>query len=135
MKCDSRIQLEAVADTYIYFNDFIYLFLAVLGLLCCEGFSRVAASGGGSLVVMSGLLIAVASSVVERGLQACGLQQFQHMGSVVAAPGLNCSMTRGILPDQGLKLRLLHWQADSLPLSHQGRPVTDFFVGSPLVEM
>ena len=26
------------------------------------------------------------------------------------------------LPDLGIKLRLLHWQADSLPLSHQGSP-------------
>jgi len=28
----------------------------------------------------------------------------------------------GDLPDQGLNLCLLHWQADSLPLSHQGSP-------------
>ena len=27
-----------------------------------------------------------------------------------------------ILPDQGLNSCLLHWQADSLPLSHQGTP-------------
>ena len=31
---------------------------------------------------------------------------------------LSCS-TRGIFLDQGLNLCLLHWQADSLPLSHQ----------------
>ena len=72
MKYDSRIQLEGVADIYIYIffflNDFIYFFLAVLGLPCCEGFSLVAASGGSSLVVMSGPLIAVASFVVELGL-------------------------------------------------------------------
>ena len=29
---------------------------------------------------------------------------------------------KGIFPIQGLKLRLLHWQAGSLPLSHQGSP-------------
>ena len=28
--------------------------------------------------------------------------------------------SRGIFPTQGLNLCLLHWQADSLPLSHQG---------------
>ena len=28
----------------------------------------------------------------------------------------------GIFPDQGSDLCLLHWQADSLPLSHQGSP-------------
>ena len=47
------------------FNNFVYLFLAVLGLLCCSGFSLVAESGGYFLVVMSGLLIAVAPLVVE----------------------------------------------------------------------
>ena len=31
----------------------------------------------------SGLLITVASIVAEHGLQACGLQQLPHMGSVV----------------------------------------------------
>ena len=29
-------------------------------------------------------------------------------------------LLQGIFPTQGLNLRLLHWQADSLPLSHQG---------------
>ena len=31
----------------------------------------------------------------------------------------SCSIARGIFPDQGLNLCLLHWQVDSLPLSHQ----------------
>ena len=35
--------------------------------------------------------------------------------------GLSCSAARGIFPDQGWNLCLLHWQADSLPLSHQGK--------------
>ena len=29
----------------------------------------------------------------------------------------------GDLSTQGLKLHLLHWQADSLPLSHLGGPI------------
>ena len=39
--------------------------------------------------------------------------------------GLSCSMAYGIFPDQGSNpclLHLFHWQADSLPLSHQGSP-------------
>ena len=36
--------------------------------------------------------------------------------------GLSCSVACGILPDQGLNLCLLHWQADSLLLSHLGSP-------------
>ena len=41
MKCDSRIQLEGVADIYIYIyilNDFIYFFLAVLVYLAVRAF-------------------------------------------------------------------------------------------------
>ena len=47
--------------------NFLYLFLAVLGL-CCGGFSLVEASGGYSLVAVCGLLIAEASLIVEHGL-------------------------------------------------------------------
>ena len=43
-------------------------------------------------------------------------------------PGRNIGMgshflLQGIFPTQGLNLCLLHWQADSLPLSRQGSPV------------
>ena len=48
-------------------------------------------------------------------------------GSVVVAHGLGCSVARGIFPDQGLNLCLLHWQADSLPVSHQGN-LHKFFI-------
>ena len=41
------------------------LFLAVLGLHCCTGFSLVVVSRGYSLVAMHRLLIVVASLVVE----------------------------------------------------------------------
>lgn len=46
----------------------IYLFLAVLDLHCCVGFSLAVVSGLYSLVAARGLLIAVASRVVEHGL-------------------------------------------------------------------
>ena len=36
----------------------------------------------------------------------------QSTGSEVVARGLICSTACGICPDQGLKPRLLHWQAD-----------------------
>ena len=37
--------------------------------------------------------------------------------------GVGCHFPlQGIFPTQGLNLRLLHWQADSLLLSHQGSP-------------
>ena len=59
-----------------------------------------------------GLLIVVASSVAEHRLLNTGL--------ICAVHRLSCSEACGIFPDQGLNPRLLHWQVDSLPLSHQG---------------
>ena len=46
-------------------KKFMYLFLSVLGLHCCTGFSLVEASGGYSLVVVCRLLIVVASPVAN----------------------------------------------------------------------
>ena len=37
--------------------------------------------------------------------------------------GVGCHfLLWGIISTEGLNLHLLHWQADSLPLSHQGNP-------------
>ena len=44
--------------------------------------------------------------------------------SAVVVPGLSCSAACGIFPNQGLSLCLLHWQVNSLPLSHQRNPST-----------
>ena len=99
--------------------------------LCgCLGFSLVVEIGGYSPVADPRLLISVASLVAEHRLWGkCGLQQLEHMDSVVAAPGLQstssvgvehgliCSETYGIFLDQRLNLCLLHWQGDSLSLS------------------
>ena len=51
-----------------------------------------------------------------------------HTGSLAVVPGLSCSMTRGIFLDRGANPCLLLWQADSLPLSHQGSPALEFSV-------
>ena len=61
-------------SNFNFLYNFIYLFLAVLGLCCCVGFSLVAESGGYSLVVMHGLLIAVVFLVVKHGRMAHRLQ-------------------------------------------------------------
>ena len=42
------------------------------------------------------------------------------------AHGLSCFAAGGILLDEGLNTSLLHWQADSFPLSHQGSPPSMF---------
>ena len=52
--------------------NLIYLFLAVLGLRCCSGFSLIAASKGYTLVAAWGFLPPVASPCVEHGLLVSG---------------------------------------------------------------
>ena len=42
--------------------------------------------------------------------------------SVTVAHGLSCSKACGTFPDQGSNLCLLHWQVNSLSLSHPGSP-------------
>ena len=118
---------------------FIYLFLAALVLRCCAWAFSSCSERGLLFVVVHGLLIAVASFVVEHGFQARRLQQLWHTasvvvarelqsaGSVVVAHRLSCSMACGILPDQGSNPCPLHWQVDSKPLRHQGSPNSRFF--------
>ena len=60
----------------LFLNNFISLciclFLAVLGLHCCVGFSLVVASRGYSVAVMFELLTEVTSLAVEDRLNICG---------------------------------------------------------------
>ena len=68
-------------------------------------------------------------------VQTLGHAGFSGSGSRVLQDSLNscgaqaeCSGARGILPDQGSSLCLPHWQADSLPLSHQGNHIQDSLI-------
>ena len=64
--CYSLLQ-QLIWYIYIY-NLFFNVFLAVLDLCCCLGFSLAVVRGGYSLAAVCRLLIAVASLVVEQGL-------------------------------------------------------------------
>ena len=75
------------------------------------GFSRCRAPAPGAWAPVAP---DVGSVAVAAGLQ--------NVGSVAVVHVLSFSAARGIFPDQGLNLSLLHWQADSLPLSQQGGP-------------
>ena len=113
----------------------MHLFLAVLGLRCCVDLSLVAASRGYSLAVVHA---SHCSSFSCCGAQALALKSSWPVSSVVAAPklystgaivmahGHSCSTVCGIFMDQEWNPCLLHWQADSLPLSHQESPVWVF---------
>ena len=76
--------------------QFIYLFinllLAALGLHCCARAFSSCGERGLLFVAVHGLLTAEASLVVEHGLQARGLQQLWHAGSVVVARGLQSAV-------------------------------------------
>ena len=59
---------ELVLILFFFNKLFIYLFLTVLELHCCAGFSLVAVSWGYSLAVALGFVRVVASLVVEHRL-------------------------------------------------------------------
>ena len=113
----SRLQIE----TTLFFK-LINLFLAALGLRCCLWAFSSCSERGLLFDAVCGLLIAVASPVVEHELQVHGLQQLWHAGSVIVARGLQsagsvavahglrCSAACGIFADQGSNPCPLHWQ-------------------------
>ena len=70
----------------------------------CSGFSCCAAQAPGCT-----------------GFSSCGSQTREHR-SIVVAHRLSCSVSCQIFLYQGLNPCLLHWQANSLPLSHQRSP-------------
>ena len=67
-----------------------------------------------------------------RGHFSCGTWASHCGGFSYCRHGLSCSKACGILLDQGSNSFLPHWQADSLPLSHQGRPLPGFVCPSQL---
>ena len=112
--------------SYILFYFILfYLFLAVLGLRCCTQVFSSCSERGLLFVGVRGLLIAVASLVVEHRFQVHQPQQLwltgsivvahglQSSGSVVVAHGVSCSAACGIFLDQGSNPCPQRWQADS----------------------
>ena len=92
---------------------FIYFWLCWV-FVSVRGLSLLVASGGHSLSRCTGLSLSRPLLLRDTGSR-CG-------GSVIVAHGPSCSAACGILPDQGSNPCLLHWQADSQPLRHQGSP-------------
>ena len=91
-------------------SNFIYLFLAVLGLCCCVGFPLVMTSRGYSPGSRHKGFSSCSSRALEHRINSCvtrayGLVAPQHVGSSWIRDHTCC---------------LLHWQVGSLPLSHQG---------------
>ena len=92
-------------------NLLIYLFLTVLGLRCCVGFSLVAASQGYSSLQCMGfsrqwLLLLQSTGSRHLGFSSCGMWlsgcsswAVEHRFSSWVL-GLDCSVACGIFPDQ-----------------------------------
>ena len=110
MHCDWGLRME------IFILCYVFIYLCIV-----------------SGCAVSSLPLGLFSSCSERGLLSscsawpphyrgfsCCRARALDTGSVVVWHGLGCSVTRGNLPDQGSNPCLLHWQVDSLPLSHQG---------------
>ena len=83
-----------------------------------RGLSLVVASGGHSSSRCAGLSLSRPLLLRSTGSR--------RAGSAAVAHGPSCSAARAILPDQGSNPCPLHWQADSQPLRHQGRPRAPF---------
>ena len=101
-------------------------FLAVLGHRCCVSFSSCGKRWLFSVAVCRCLIAALWWSTVFKAVsRSCGSSTPEHRLSS-CGPWLRCSMAHGIVLNQGPNSPLLHWQVDSLPLSHQRIPIFDF---------
>ena len=91
MKKKKRKELALLGAVFSFFNNnFICLFLAVLGPHCCLGFPLVLASRGSSVAAVPGFLTAVAlaaqhtlrgsqaSVIVAHGLSSWGSLALEH---------------------------------------------------------
>ena len=88
--------------------------LAAPALLGCAWAFSSCGEQGPSLVAVFRLLTA-GPLAAERGLAGM-------WAALVVAHGLGCPAACGIFVPGGLNPCPLHWQADSLPLDHQGSP-------------
>ena len=115
----------------------MYVFLAMLVFTAVMAFSLVVMSGGSSLVVygfsLPWLLLLWSMGIRHAGFSSCGTwaQQLWLLGPRAQAQWLrptrlSCFRARGIFLDQGSNTCFLHWQVDSLPMSHQGCPQDTF---------
>ena len=82
--------------------------------------------------IMLWILIVLSHSVMSNSLQPPGLRLLCPCNFSGKNTGVGCHfLLQGIFPTQGSNpclLCLLHWQADSLPLSHLGNPQIEKWV-------
>ena len=108
-------QVSRMSILQSHFKNFFIL--AVLGLRCCVGFLQLWRAGATFQLRCAGF---------SCGGFSCEARALGMQASVVVLRGLCCFMACEIFPDQGSNPCLLHWKAESLPLSHQGSPYYRF---------
>ena len=130
---ESCFPLRIFSMSILFFfliNLFIYLFIYFWlswVFVSVRGLSPAVASGGHPSSWCVGLSLSRPLPLRSTGSRGAG--------SVVVAHRLSCSVACGIPPDQGPNPRPLHWQADSQPLRHQGRPMSILISHSSLLKV
>ena len=112
------------ASFYLIYS-FVILFLAMLGLGCCVGFSLIRGVGATLQLWCMGfpsqwLLLLPSAGSGRTGAAHRLAGSSTDSGAV--ADGPSCLSACGSFPDQGSNPCPLFRQVDSLPLSHQGSP-------------
>ena len=103
---------QMILFDFLFFLIYKKLFISgSAGSSLLLGLFSTCSEWGYSLVAVHGLLIALTSFFEEHRLQSTG--------SIDVVERLSCSKACGIFLDEGWNPCLLHWQADTLPLSHQ----------------
>ena len=109
----------SISDFFLIIYFYLFNFSCVGSSFSVRGLSPVVASGGHSSLRCAGLSLSRPLPLWSTGSR--------RAGSVVVAHGPSCSAACGIFPNQGSNPCLLHWQADSQPLRHQGSPSSAIF--------
>ena len=101
--CRTKLTLKKLLFIYYHFG------VGCPGSLLYEGFLQL---WGGRAPLGCSVWASRCSgfSCGAQGSMVCGHHWLQHMGSVVIAHGLSCSMVCGIFLDQGSNPCPLHWQ-------------------------
>ena len=100
------------AKVVFFFSIYLFIFGCAGSLFPLHGLSLIVASGGYSLLQITGSRH-VWTSVVEDTGSIVAAGGLQSVGSIVMAHRLSCSEACVIFPDLGWKPCSLHWQVGS----------------------
>ena len=111
---------------FSFFKLFIYLVYFWVHRVCCRMWAfSITAGGGHSSLRCTGfslpcLLLFWSTESRHTGFSSCGSWALECRLSSCGTRA--CSVACGVILDQASNLCPLHWQSESLPLSHQGSP-------------